>query len=705
MVDEVTAAPEDAAPAETPEVDPARKALVARWISDIKESKGYWKDAFKRMDQCMQWAAEGADEDWIKDDNYVVPIINRHINQAVAMLYGRNPKAIAKRKQKLLYQIWDGDPASIQTAMASLQQAMQAPPAMGHNGGPPMDPMAPAPAPVIDPQAVALLQEIQQVKQQILLYDRMAKTMELLFAYFLDEQDAGYREEFKALVRRTKVCGVAYVKLGFQRLLSMTPDLEGRIADATEQLATVQRLLAEQPEMEQGDAAAEELRLMLEDLKAQAEVIAREGPTISFPRADEIIIDKRCRNLKTFSGARFIAHEFDMTPDEIMEVYKVDVKKEYKAYNDGKEVTGGKAEDSCAKVWEVQDKKRQQVFVVCDGYCDFLKPPAAPDVRIDRFWTVFPLVFNQVESKKTIYPPSDVWAARHMQREYNSSRQGLREHRVASRPKYVAVKGMLDKEDLDKLNSAIAHSIIEINAAAAGEPVDKIVKRMDLVGIDPNLYETESTFADMQRVVGSQEANLGGTSGATATETSIAENSRMSSKDDNVDDLDTMLTALARGMGQLMLLNLSKETVVEIAGPGAVWPEMTPSRETISKDLVLDIIAGSSGRPNKAADLANFERAAPWLVQLPGVNPMPLAKKGLDLLEIDLEEAYVEGLPSITAMNQMAAKPTGDPSTDPNQQGGKGGANAEKPAENEPQSQPAMPAPGAGDAPMQNAGI
>ena len=57
---------------------------------------------------------------------------------------------------------------------------------------------------------------------------------------------------------------------------------------------------------------------MLEDLKTQAEVIAREGPTISFPRADEIIIDKRCRNLKTFSGAGFIAHEFDMTPDEII---------------------------------------------------------------------------------------------------------------------------------------------------------------------------------------------------------------------------------------------------------------------------------------------------------------------------------------------------------------------------------------------------
>ena len=66
-------------------------------------------------------------------------------------------------------------------------------------------------------------------------------------------------------------------------------------------------------------------------------------------------------------------------------------------------------------------------------------------------------------------------------------------------------------------------------------------------------------------------------SGATATETSIAENSRMSSTSDNVDDLDEWLTEITKSGGQLMLMQLSKQTIEEIVGPGAAWPDMPPT--------------------------------------------------------------------------------------------------------------------------------
>jgi len=164
-----------------------------------------------------------------------------------------------------------------------------------------------------------------------------------------------------------------------------------------------------------------------------------------------------------------------------------------------------------------------------------------------------------------------------------------------------------------------------------------------------------------------------------------------------------MLTALARSMGQLMLLELSAETVKEIAGPGAVWPELPPSRETIAKDLFLSIEAGSSGRPNKAAEMANLERAMPYVVQIPGFNPMPLGKKYATLLDLDLEDAYVEGLPSIVAMNQSSPMAGAGPEGDPNQQGGKGADNAPKPGGNEQGAQPAYPGPAAATAPQQMA--
>jgi hypothetical protein len=138
------------------------------------------------------------------------------------------------------------------------------------------------------------------------------------------------------------------------------------------------------------------------------------------------------------------------------------------------------------------------------------------------------------------------------------------------------------------------------------------------------------------------------------------------------------------------------ETVIENVGPGAVWPDTAMTREQVAKDLFLGIEAGSSGRPNKAAELANFERAAPYITLIPGINPKPIGKKALDLLDIDIEEGFVEGLPSIAAMNRMAGgNPQAGAGPDaPENQGESGRDNAQGADQNnEPQSQPAFPAP------------
>src|SRR5690606_5773331 len=150
--------------------------------------------------------------------------------------------------------------------------------------------------------------EVMQAKQTMLLFDRMAQTLEILFKYYCEEQDCGYKEQFKALVRRVKVCGVGYVKLGFQRILQKNPDVVAAIADATDKIARLEALQQKMVEgdTQPGEADIEELRLTLQELSTQVEIIVREGPVLSFPRATEIIVDKKCRHLKTFAGARWI---------------------------------------------------------------------------------------------------------------------------------------------------------------------------------------------------------------------------------------------------------------------------------------------------------------------------------------------------------------------------------------------------------------
>lgn len=667
------------------EVDPARKKLVTDWIEKIKAAQKHWsdKDVFDKMRKCQKYARNGtSDKEWVDSKKYVVPIIVRYINQAVGQLYAKDPTVVAKRRERLLYSVWDGKKSSLDMAMAAYQAG--------------------------DTAVLPLMQDIIAGQDYMRMADKVAATLRICWQYFMDEQEYDYKTQLKALVRRTKTNAVGYVELDFQRQTGNTPETEGKIKDCRSKIAETERLLqmAQDPETDPNAKELEQLKLNLADLLKKQNTVYREGPVLTFPPSTTVVPAIGCKHLKSFLGAEFVARHLDLTPAEGQRTFNVDVSGNYdkrtEINKDGQNVPCDKA-----RFWRVQDKVNQQFFVVCEGYPDFIVEPAEPLVQIDRFYTIFALVFNEVEDEENPFPESDVWHCRHVQDEYNRTREGLRQHRRANLPWYAARKGALDPNDKTALANHEAHEIVEIGAMGPNDKIDSIVQRGANIPIDPNQYEVNGLFEDMMRTVGVQEANLGPTSGATATESSIAENSRMSSQSDNVDDLDDFLSQLARAGGQLMLAELSKDTVVEIAGPGAVWPDFKQSKDDIQKDLMLEIKAGSSGRPNRAAELADMERAAPVIQQIPGINPEPLAKRYLSLLNIDLEEGYVEGLPSLTALNAMAGKQvqpaTGDPATDPNAQGPQGGNNAPAAPANEPGGQPAFPAPGPGTAPMANA--
>jgi hypothetical protein len=302
-------------------------------------------------------------------------------------------------------------------------------------------------------------------------------------------------------------------------------------------------------------------------------------------------------------------------------------------------------------------------------------------VFVESFWPVFAITFNDVENEDELFPPSDVDLLMHQQREHNRTREAVRQHRIANRPLYVTPTGAFEEEDAVNLSDYAAHSVIELDGLKDGQDVKKLLQPVDKVPIDPNVYETSAIFQDVQRVVGAQDATVqpGKTS---ATQSSIDESSKMTSLASNIDDVDDLLTNLAKKSGQVLLLNLEKEQVMEIVGPGAVWPEL--SGEQVMKEVWLECEAGSSGRPNKTQDLADFERVAPFMMQMPGIRPPWMTKHLIKILDskIDLEEAMSEGLPSIQAINSLMGQPQqpggamagtdGDPAQDPTQQAAAG---------------------------------
>ena len=638
----------------------SRRALVSEWTGKITRAKKHWDLAHRRMKEDSdfymgkQWPFHRGD-----DDRYVANLAQRHVQTRVAALYAKNPKAVAKRRRVLDFQIWEGNASELMSAQVANDQSMM------FMGAP-------------NPASMALMQDVQQGFEKRRKLDKVAETLEIVFKHTLEHQN--FKIQMKQLVRRVCVTGVGFVKIGYHRVMGNRPEDVEKITDITEQLRTLERLEIDQRDgkFDENQAKAEQLRLLMKEIQekvSEGETITDEGLVFDFPQSQNIIVDTRCRQLQGFIGAEWVAQEFLLTCNEVKEVYGVDLGKTYTRQEQQMTESGmsEKTSDDLARIWEVYNKRDGMKYVIADGYPDFLVEPGCPDIKLRRFWPFFCLLFNEVENDRDIYPPSDIRLLKPIQMEYNLARQRLREHRNANRPLYVTPIGMLSEGDVKKLMDRQPNEVIQLNSLQPGQAVNQVIQPMQPIPIDPSLYDTSMLMEDLFRVVGSQEANLGGGTGNTATEVSVAESSRMSSLGSHVDDLDEFLTDLSKAASQVLLTHMDPMTAAKIAGPGASWP--TLSAQEIADELYLEIEAGSSGRPNKATEIANFERLAPLLIQIPGIDPTWLAKEAIKRMDdgLDMSEAVRAALPSIVQMNAQKQMAEVEASQDPNLQGPAGG--------------------------------
>lgn len=658
---------------ERPEPDPARKAAVTQWIDRVKAAEKFYEQDFKQMQADMafaygvQWEGQNARG---VEKRYIANITLRHISQRTNALYARNPRVIARRKERLDFTLWDG-------TIESLQAAMQ-----GASAG--------------DPNAMLLLAEVQQVKQQQALMERFGKTLELLFKHELAEQNHPFVRMMKEMVRRAVTTGVGYVKVGFQRLTRTDPEIERQIADVKAQLDEIQAIAADlaDKKIEPDSARADLLQTTLKSLAEKAEIIVREGLVFDYPDSNALIPSTDCKKLNGFVGASWVAERYFLHAEDIQKVYGVDVRGAAKTYTmemplgvEGEMPVFRQSDvDADSKlepyfcVYEVYSPRHGVVFPICDGWPDYLREPSPPVTNIERFYPWFVCILNEFYWPGRIFPKSDVALIRDMQLDHNRARQGLREHRVANRPKMAVAAGKLEDADKDKLRDHPANALIELRGLQQGEKVSDVLQKIEMPGVDPNLYDVSPSEHDVLRVTGNQEANLGGTSDSTATETSIAESSRLQSVDAQMAEMDLMLSEMAGVGGQILLKNVTEDTVKRVVGTGAVWPVF--SLAELAEQVYLEVEAGSAGRPNQAAEIQKMTQVFPLLLQIPGVQPEWLAKQLLTRMDenVKLEDAYLAGMPSIQALNEMSKAPASAPipSDDPEEQGEQGHANAPK---------------------------
>ena len=652
---------------EMPDPPEQVKKLVRRWCDRVRRAKKHWQVDFDRMRENMvfvdgdQWPDPPSDGK--RDDRYIANVAIRHVMQRTAELYPNNPTMKPKRKPKLIATTWDGTGQSLMQARQSMALAQQY--------------MLPP-----DPQSQAILQDAAMVHQWEQMMDRVGQTLKILYDYNIDEQAHSFKSCMKMTVRRSIITAVGYVKLGFQRAMKMSPEIERRISDYSERLANIEKLAGDlaDGEIELESADAESLRVAIQTLTSEGQIVVREGLTFDYPDSTAIIPDTKTKSLRGFLGADWVAQEYLLYPDEIEEIYMVDVACSYTAYdNDGNSTdrhgdasnhyaAGGGDKGSSdgdttmrACVWEIYNRKDGTVYVVCDGYPDFLQPPAPPEAETQRFYPWFVVIMNEGYSTKKLFPKSDIDLIRDMQLELNRARQGLREHRRANRPKIAVAAGVLEEPDKDKLRTHPANALLELNALAPGQKIDDVLQVVKMPPIDPAVYDTAPVFEDLLRVLGSDQADQGTTSGATATEVSVAEFSQNTDTTSVIDDLNDMLTDLARAASEVLVLNVSAPIVQQVVGPGAVWPEL--DKQTIAENMWLEVDAGSNGPPNRQEDVQTLVQLVPLLQRVPGISPEWMARQLIRRMgdDIDISEAFAEGVPSVEALNQIASKPPGAP--------------------------------------------
>lgn len=670
-----------------------RKQFVSQLQAEIRAAKKKYEDGpFKRMREDMNFAFYGASEDWYNAKKYIVNVVQSHIRQKTGALYAKNPKAVAHPAKKRMYKIWGGETQEVVQAIQTLMT----------------DPL--------NPQVMALLQDVAQGRQLMQAIEKLGDTLEIAYHYYQNEQQPDFKGQMKQAVVRAVTCGIAYVELGFQRAMGPSPITERKLGDYKDRLDRIAQLQADVADNQNTynlDALKEELTVAMQALQSEPEVILREGLVFDFPKSTQLIPDPRCTQLKGWVGAGWVTKELFVSIDDIKMWYKKDITGGFTAYRptaagfQESSITGGVTnrtpgaiDTSLVRLWIRYDKRNGVVYHLAEGYNDFLCEPACPDVKLEQFYPWFPLAFNSIESEKEIFPPSDVRLIRDQQIEMNRSRNELSLHRKASRPKYATPMGMLEEEDVNKLKNSESNAVLALRGLKPGQNVADLIQPIQTKGVDPNLYDTSQVFADILHTVGSQEANLGGTSNSTATESSIAETSRLSSVESSGDELDDMLTNLARAGGQIIMRELSQQTIIEIVGPGAFWPILSLS--DLQKELSLEIEAGSSGRPNRALELQNMQQLMPFLLQMPNISHEWILRQLVKRMDdrLDVDEAILSGMPSIISQNAQAAAMAqqgqanaGNPASQPSNQGARnGGSNAPQPSA-PPQNKPMMGAP------------
>lgn len=444
-------------------------------------------------------------------------------------------------------------------------------------------------------------------------------------------------------VRSSLSVGPGWLKVIMTHETRKDPEVKAKLNDLEDNM---QRLVAKQKELQEGDLDADETIVAIEDLKllqislqGKLEVAHRFGLAIDFVQADDMQISIDVPDITDYLDADWNGNEIYIRVDEVLarfprlkstdidnvaEYYqRVEKRQDEDGYGDTAHADSpspygrfrpstapGNSDDDIAfaRVIEIWDKRDNHVKTIIDGVGRWAVTPYPPPYATSRFYPYFLIAFFEVDG--TRHPQSLSDRLEKLQNEYASKRSNSRLAAERSVPGVLFDQQGISEADMRKIEGAVSQEYVGLSPVK-GDDIRKLFAEKPIGKADPAIYDTTATVRDMERVSGVQEAQTSAvTVGKTATEAKIQQGGFASRTSADRDGVEEMLQDMAEYTTELSLQALPIEFVQRLAGPKAFWPiGMDP--EDIITFVEVEIEAGSTGKP----DDENLRQS--WSVLLP----------------------------------------------------------------------------------------
>ncbi len=481
----------------------------------------------------------------------------------------------------------------------------------------------------------------------------LAATLEIVVSQLW--RDAALKRHAKRWVRSALTTAVGWLKASWQtRTAAIDPTTQTRIDDTVSLLQNITALRAQLKDTQSiadADAKQADLERQLQALKCSCEKVIARGFVADLVECEDITIDQSV-TMADYHDAAWISHRTFMPRDDAQALFGLSQERMQKAViytqrvpkmahemetvgiehevspadadrfttgADGMPNASGTGSqsgigvgdsESYVRVEEIWSRDDDSVLTLIEGIPGWSKAPWRPKAT-SRFFPFFQLLIGEVDGSR--HPQSLTSRSFKLQDEYNRVRTAFADHRRRTKPKTVFNKGLLTPEDTTLLASATQQEMVGISPTDASVPVNAILAPVAYAPLDPGLYETNSILAELERIWGVQEALMQSAAiPKTATEASIQQTGFHARTGVMMDALENAMSDMAQYTAEVALTEMSLEDAQEIAGSHAFWtPLMSPQK---LRSLVrMAIAAGSTGKPNTAADRSAWAQIMPVL--------------------------------------------------------------------------------------------